>query len=123
MARSRPTRTWRSRNIWSAFEEGRPPASARLPAVGSPFPGRCDTISSAMRAVTRRVAPLLALLATCSAAPTQAGQSQPSQDPQPAQPPRIRVSVDVIPVDVQVLDKTGHPVPNLGPEKFSVTIN
>jgi VWFA-related protein len=52
-----------------------------------------------------------------------AGQSQTSQDPQQPQPPRIRVSVDVVAVDVQVLDKTGHPVPNLGPEKFSVTIN
>ena len=38
-------------------------------------------------------------------------------------PPRIRVSVDVVAVDVQVIDSTGRPVPNLGPEKFSVTIN
>ena len=38
-------------------------------------------------------------------------------------PPRIRVTVDVIPVDVQVIDRTGRPVPNLGPEKFTVTIN
>ena len=36
---------------------------------------------------------------------------------------RIKVSVDVIAVDVQVIDRSGHPVPNLGPEKFTVTIN
>ncbi len=40
-----------------------------------------------------------------------------------SQPPRIRVSVDVVAVDVQVIDSTGRPVANLGPEKFSVTIN
>lgn len=38
-------------------------------------------------------------------------------------PAPFRVAVDVVAVDVQVIDKNGHPVPNLGPEKFSVTIN
>ena len=76
-----------------------------------------------MRAVLRHVAPLLALLATCSTASAGAGQGQAAQDPQQPQAPRIRVSVDVVAVDVQVLDSTGRPVPNLGPEKFSVTIN
>ena len=33
------------------------------------------------------------------------------------------MTVDVVPVDVQVLDRTGQPVPALGPEKFTVTIN
>jgi VWFA-related protein len=76
-----------------------------------------------MRAVPRHVAPLLALLLTCSAASAVAGQGQgQAQDPQP-QAPRIRVSVDVVAVDVQVIDSTGRPVANLGPEKFSVTIN
>jgi VWFA-related protein len=46
-----------------------------------------------------------------------------AQQPQEPAPPRIRVAVDIVPVDVQVLDRTGHPVPNLGPEKFTVTIN
>ena len=78
---------------------------------------------SAMRAVTRHVAPLLALLATCSAASAGVGQGQAAQEPQQQPPPRIRVSVDVVAVDVQVIDSTGRPVPNLGPEKFSVTIN
>ena len=76
-----------------------------------------------MRAVLRHVAPLLALLATCSAASAGAGQGQAAQEPQQPQAPRIRVSVDVVAVDVQVIDSTGRPVPNLGPEKFSVTIN
>ena len=76
-----------------------------------------------MRAVTRHVAPLLALLATCSAASAGAGQGQAAQEPQQPPPPRIRVSVDVVAVDVQVIDSTGRPVANLGPEKFSVTIN
>ena len=84
---------------------------------------RWVTIHSAMRAVLRHVAPLLALVATCSAALAGAGQGQAAQDPQQPQPPRIRVSVDVVAVDVQVIDSTGRPVPNLGPEKFSVTIN
>ena len=38
-------------------------------------------------------------------------------------PAPFRVAVDVVAVDVQVIDKNGHPVPDLGPEKFSVTIN
>jgi VWFA-related protein len=38
-------------------------------------------------------------------------------------PPAFRVSVDVVAVDVQVIDKTGRPVPDLGPEKFTVQIN
>jgi len=33
------------------------------------------------------------------------------------------VTVEVVPVDVQVLDRAGQPVPALGPEKFTVTIN
>ena len=76
-----------------------------------------------MRAVTRHVAPLLVVLATCSAASAGVGQGQAAQEPQQQPPPRIRVSVDVVAVDVQVIDSTGRPVPNLGPEKFSVTIN
>src|SRR5687767_9137079 len=36
---------------------------------------------------------------------------------------RVRVSVEVIPVDVQVIDREGHPVAGLGPEQFTVTIN
>jgi VWFA-related protein len=38
-------------------------------------------------------------------------------------PAPFRVAVDVVAVDVQVIDKNGQPVPDLGPEKFSVTIN
>jgi len=35
----------------------------------------------------------------------------------------FRSSLDVIPVDVQVIDRTGIPVTGLGPDKFTVTIN
>ena len=38
-------------------------------------------------------------------------------------PKPFRVAVDVVAVDVQVIDRDGHPVPDLGPEKFTVTIN
>ena len=38
-------------------------------------------------------------------------------------PAPFRVAVDVVAVDVQAIDRTGRPVPDLGPEKFSVTIN
>ena len=44
---------------------------------------------------------------------------QPDQD----RPAPFRVSVDVVAVDVQVIDRSGQPVPDLGPEKFTVTIN
>jgi VWFA-related protein len=73
-----------------------------------------------MRVVTCRVASVLAALLGCWTTFAQAApQQQASQD----QPPRIRVSVDVVAIDVQVLDRLGHPVPSLGPEKFTVSIN
>jgi VWFA-related protein len=76
-----------------------------------------------MRAVTRRVAPLVvALLGSWVSLARAAPQQQPQQQPQ-EQSQRIRVTVEVVPVDVQVLDRTGQPVPGLGPDKFTVTIN
>ena len=48
--------------------------------------------------------------------------AKPQRPDQEAATP-FRVSVDVVAVDVQVIDKTGRPVPDLGPEKFTVTIN
>lgn len=64
-----------------------------------------------------------ALLASATALAAQtSGQSTP-QRPDPDAPAPIRVSVDVVAVDVQVIDREGRPVPDLGPEKFSVTIN
>jgi VWFA-related protein len=47
------------------------------------------------------------------------------QRPDQAQdrPAPIRVTVDVVAVDVQVIDRNGRPVPDLGPDKFTVTIN
>src|SRR5687767_10063992 len=73
-----------------------------------------------MGALSRRVAPLAAILLGWSVSLAQAIPQQPSQDLPPG---RIRVTVEVVPVDVQVLDRTGQPVPNLGPDKFTVTIN
>jgi len=73
-----------------------------------------------MRAVAFRVALLVIALLGCRVFLAQARPPQQSQE-QP--PPRIRVTVEVVPVDVQVLDRAGQPVPSLGPEKFTVTIN
>jgi len=73
-----------------------------------------------MGSVSRRAALLVAILLVCTATPARAA---PPQQPQEPAPGRIRVSVDVVAVDVQVIDKTGQPVPSLGPEKFTVTIN
>jgi VWFA-related protein len=61
-----------------------------------------------------------ALLA--SSAPLFAQGASAPQSPQDS-PGRIRVSVDVVAVDVQAIDRNGQPVPDLGPEKFTVTIN
>ena len=46
---------------------------------------------------------------------------RPSADQDAPRP--FRVAVDVVAVDVQVIDRSGRPVPDLGPERFSVTIN
>jgi VWFA-related protein len=57
---------------------------------------------------------------------TLVAQGTPPAKPQTADqdPPKpFRVAVDVVAVDVQVIDRDGRPVPDLGPEKFSVTIN
>src|SRR6187397_2721326 len=40
-----------------------------------------------------------------------------------AQQARFRSAVDVIAVDVQVIDKDGYPIAQLGPESFEVSIN
>jgi VWFA-related protein len=71
-----------------------------------------------MRTVSRLAAPLLSALVGLA---TLAEGALPS--PQEPQPPRIRVTVDVVAVDVQVIDRTGRPVPDLAPEQFTVTIN
>jgi VWFA-related protein len=70
-----------------------------------------------MRPVARHLAPLAVALVCCATA----AHATPQQAQEPA-PGRIKVTVDVIAVDVQVIDKSGRPVPDLGPDKFSVTI-
>ena len=65
-------------------------------------------------------AAILAYGALVAAQGTSAAKPQrPDQDA----PTPFRVAVDVVAVDVQVIDKAGRPVPDLGPEKFTVTIN
>lgn len=72
-----------------------------------------------MHTSSRLVARLTAALVGASATLALAAPQQPQE---PA-PPRIRVSVDVVAVDVQVIDRTGQPVPNLTPDMFTVTIS
>ena len=73
-----------------------------------------------MRSLSRLAAPLVFALLAGAAALARAEQQQPAQEPSSG---RIRVSVEVVPVDVQIIDRAGRPVPGLGPEKFTVTIN
>jgi VWFA-related protein len=69
-----------------------------------------------MRPVIRHAVRFFAAVLVAWSAPfAAAAQETPSN--------RIKVSVEVIAVDVQVIDRSGQPVPNLGPEKFTVTIN
>ena len=64
-----------------------------------------------------------ALLANAATLAAQgAAPARPQSPDQEASKP-FRVSVDVVAVDVQAIDREGKPVPDLGPEKFSVTIN
>jgi VWFA-related protein len=62
---------------------------------------------------------LLGCMTTLAAGQTPASAPRTDQD----KPAPIRVSVDVVAVDVQVIDRSGHPIPDLGPDKFTVTIN
>ena len=65
-------------------------------------------------------AAILVYAATAGAQGTSTAKpAGPDQD----KPAPFRVAVDVVAVDVQVIDKEGRPVPDLGPEKFNVTIN
>jgi VWFA-related protein len=74
--------------------------------------------------MTRRLTALAAVLLglTTTLFAQEAGPSKP-QRPDTDAPQPFRVAVDVVAVDVQVIDRDGRPVPDLGPEKFSVTIN
>ena len=64
----------------------------------------------------------LVLMAVLSAVPAMAGPAQQASQ-QPPPPTKFRTGIDLIAVDVQVIDRDGHPVVDLGPDKFEVTIN
>ena len=59
------------------------------------------------------------VVVTSGLAASLVGFSAPGQQP----PPTFRAAVDLIAVDVQVADKDGRPVTNLGADKFNVTID
>ena len=71
-----------------------------------------------MPILSRHLAPLVSAL--IGLATLAEGAPAP---PQESQQTAIRVAVDVIAVDVQVIDRTGMPVPDLGPEHFTVTVD
>ena len=74
--------------------------------------------------MSRRLTILGAVLLGCAATlAAQATAPAKPQRPDQDAPAPIRVAVDVVAVDVQVIDRSGRPVPDLGPEKFTVTIN
>ena len=74
--------------------------------------------------MSRRLLTLTAVLLTLSAtAFAQATAPAPPTRADQDAPQPFRVSVDVVAVDVQVIDREGNAVPDLGPEKFNVTIN
>ena len=74
--------------------------------------------------MSRRLTTLGAVLLGCAATlAAQATAPAKPQRPDQDAPAPIRVAVDVVAVDVQVIDRAGRPVPDLGPEKFTVTIN
>ena len=64
-----------------------------------------------------------ALLANAATLAAQGAAPARPQSPDQEAPKPFRVSVDVVAVDVQAIDREGKPVPDLGPEKFTVTIN
>lgn len=67
----------------------------------------------------RRLTPVIGVLMLGVATLCGAGQQTDSTQ----KPPTFRSGLDVIAVDVQVIDRNGVPVPELGPDKFTVTIN
>jgi VWFA-related protein len=73
--------------------------------------------------MNRRSVVLAGLLALPAAAVAGGPAASPRQHSAQDRPSPVRVAVDIIPVDVQVLDRDGRPVLGLGPEKFAVTIN
>ena len=74
-------------------------------------PPRCASISAALLG-----GPAQALAQQAAPAPQSPPAAQQPAPTQEAPPARIKVAVDVVAVDVQIIDRTGQPVPNLAPE-------
>lgn len=55
--------------------------------------------------------------------PQPPSQPQQQQQQQPPPPPTFRTTVDLVPVDVNIVDKTGRPVMGLGPSDFQLMVD
>ena len=71
----------------------------------------------------KRLTTLAAVCALGAATLCAAGQQSQQQDTTQKPQTTFRSSLDVIPLDVQVIDRNGVPISGLGPDKFEVTIN
>ena len=67
----------------------------------------------------KRIAAALSLLALV---PLSAAGQDPARPPDP-QPKPFRSSVDLVPVDVNVVDRTGRPVADLTPQDFALKVD
>jgi len=66
---------------------------------------------------------LATMAALLLAAASTAIAASPGQGSPQTPPTRFRTGVDLIAVDVQVIDRDGRPIADLGPDSFQVTIN
>jgi len=74
-----------------------------------------------MKRPLRAIFVFLTLGAALNAAPQSHTQTQAQPQPQ-VQQPVFRSGVDLVTVDVLVVDKEGHPIPDLTAEEFAVTV-
>jgi VWFA-related protein len=79
------------------------------------YPEPVFTVRTMTRLATLAAAFVAAAAATVAAQGGQASTQRPAA--------RFRTGVDLIAVDVQVIDRDGHPIADLGPDKFEVKIN
>jgi VWFA-related protein len=85
---------------------------ARAMGIVSSGSSRCHRVEM-MKQIAAALILAVALAVVARTAP---------QDPQ-EQRPTFKSSIDLVPVDVSIVDKTGHPVTNLEAKDFSLTID